>query len=79
MRICVIRIVSVRVEPLNEMTTDEGPCGDEETAREGFSDLTPDQFAAMFCDHMGGDVNQTVTRIEFEHTDIPVPEEASRG
>lgn len=78
-RICVIRIVSVRTESLNEMLTDERPYDNEEEAREGFPDLTGHQFVEMFCKHMKCDDGALVTRIEFEHTDLPVPEEAARG
>jgi hypothetical protein len=68
-RLGVIRVVSVRVQALNEMLTDERPFDDREEAREGFPEMSPEQFVAMFCQHMGGDSNQTVTRIEFEFTD----------
>lgn len=65
-RICQIRVVDVRREPLDyiEMAPDFG--GDE-CAKEGFPSLTGMQFAEMFCEHMGGDVDQEVTRIEFEY------------
>lgn len=33
--------------------------------REGFPDLDPDGFIAMFCKHMGCERDTTVTRIEF--------------
>ncbi len=56
-----ISIVSVRREPLNAITQ-------EDCAREGFPNFTPDQFVAMFCEHMGCDPETEVTRIEFEKT-----------
>lgn len=64
-RLGVLRIVSVRVEPLHKV----GDAGTdrEEAAREGFPDLDARGFVQMFCRHMGGDEEQTVTRIEFEH------------
>lgn len=73
-RLCVIRIVSVRTEPLDEMQggptcgrTDE--YGDAEAAREGFPDLGGAGFVAMFLGHMGGSPDQIVTRIEFEYVE----------
>jgi hypothetical protein len=58
-RLGAIRITSVRREPLNKMTK-------AECAREGFPNLTPNEFVAMFCEHMGCRPETKVTRIEFE-------------
>lgn len=63
-RLGVIRVVSVRVEPLSEVTMEPGG-----VIREGFPDMTPWNFVRMFCDHMGGEEIQPVTRIEFEYVD----------
>lgn len=71
-RLGVIRIVSVRVEPLVAITAHDG-VGCEETVREGFPDMVALAFVQMFIRHMGGTPGQHVTRIEFEHTDEPVP------
>lgn len=71
-RLGVIRVVSVGVERLGTMQAFPLTHGIGECAREGFPDLTPREFVEMFCRHMGGDVCQLVTRIEFEHTDLPV-------
>ena len=55
----VIKVTSVRREPLDAIT-------EEECAREGFPDLTPEQFVDMFCQankiRCSG---HKVTRIEF--------------
>lgn len=66
-RIGVIRIVSVRTEKLNAISQDD-------CAREGFPGMYPFDFVVMFRLHMGGDSDQIVTRIEFEH----VEKEASK-
>jgi len=66
-RLGVIRVVDVRVEPLH-LVGDAG--GDrEEAAREGFPELDARGFVEMFMRHMGGTPDQLVTRIEFEHFD----------
>jgi len=63
-RLGQIRVVDVRQEPLSAMTRDD-------VWAEGFNGKTstPDDFISMFCEHMGGDRNQIVTRIEFEYLD----------
>jgi len=62
----VIRVVSVRKEPLSKMLYDAA-YGAEEAAKEGFSGMTGHQFVAMFCEHMACEPRRRVTRIEFEH------------
>ena len=71
-RICQIRIVNVRREPLaNTFLNDELQFSQDhasnEAALEGFPEMQGREFADMFCDHMGGDESQEVTRIEFEY------------
>ena len=68
-RLGVIRVVSVRTEALSELLADERPYDEHEEAREGFPEMTADQFVSMFCKHMGGDEGQLVTRIEFEYVE----------
>lgn len=63
-RLGVIRVVSVRHESLGKVT-------DADTVREGFPGMGCLDFAEMFCRHMGGDLMQIVTRIEFEHVCSP--------
>jgi hypothetical protein len=43
-----------------------GVISQADVVREGFPEMTPEEFVAMFCKHMGGKPNQIVTRIEFE-------------
>ncbi len=61
-RLAKIRVVSVRIEPLNNISTDD-------CAREGFPDHTPETFVDMLQDHYNWKIrpNQLVNRIEFEY------------
>lgn len=73
-RLGVIRIVSVRVEPLDAVTWTPWETQREECAHEGFPEFKDWwQFVGMFLRHMGGAPDHLVTRIEFEFTDLPVP------
>lgn len=65
-RLGMIRVVSVRREKLEAMTLN-WPYGLEECRREGFPEMNPAQFVAMFCKtHKGVKPQTVVTRIEFE-------------
>jgi hypothetical protein len=64
-RIGVIRVISTRREPLDAITQ-------EDVVREGFPDLNPEEFIAVYCSCNGGDGSQSVNRIEFEHATILV-------
>lgn len=64
-RLGQIRVLSVTLEPLNVLFGTS--YGDAEAVREGFPHLRGEQFAAMFCEHMGCGTHTVVTRIEFEH------------
>lgn len=66
-RLGQIRVVDVRQEPLRCMHGTS--YGDAEATREGFPTMSGEQFAAMFCEHMGCSLDTVVTRIEFEHLD----------
>ena len=55
-----IEFVDVRREPLDAITP-------EDCAAEGFPDMSPDDFVAMFCDHMMHRPDWPVTRIEFKY------------
>ncbi|MFH2064965.1 MAG: ASCH domain-containing protein [Pseudomonadota bacterium] len=55
-----IRIISTRAEPLNVI--DQQDC-----IREGFPEMTPDEFVKMFCRHNSCDPDTEVNRIEFEY------------
>lgn len=39
----------------------------DQLVREGFPDMSRGRFIAMFCEHMGGERDQTVNRIEFRY------------
>lgn len=73
-RLGEIEIVSVRFEPLNRMSCHsefarkEIGYGKSEAIREGFPDLSGDEFVTMFCRHMSvRRPDQIITRIEFRH------------
>lgn len=61
-----IRFVRVTRERLDTID----PC---DCAREGFPDMTPAEFVAMYCKHNGGAPSQIVTRIQFEYVDEARP------
>lgn len=65
-RLARIRVVDVRREPLDSPYY--GQKGLLEARREGF-DFSWHKFVAMFCQHMGCEPDQIVTRIEFEYLD----------
>ena len=52
---------------LREIATKRIGYGRTETIREGFPEMSGDEFITMFCKHMGGRPDQFVTRIEFKH------------
>lgn len=61
-----IRVVSVEREPLSELHDyNLWP----EVTREGFPNLTTEEFITMFCEHNGCQPGDTVTRIEFSYVD----------
>ena len=66
-RICQIRVTDVRREKLSAMNILR--YGDKEARLEGFPEFSGSEFVRMFCDHMGGDRHQMVTRIEFEYVE----------
>lgn len=65
-RLGEIVVVSVQREKLCRMT-DEPDYGQTECCREGFPDMTPDQFVKMFCEHMNCSPETIVSRIEFKY------------
>jgi len=58
-RICRIWVFSNTQEKLNDITQDE-------VIREGFPNMTPDEFINMFCKHNKCKRDQVINRIEFE-------------
>ena len=59
----IIEVVSVGREQLNAITQ-------QEVVREGFPNMTPAEFVAMFCNgHRGCTPETIVTRIEYRYVD----------
>lgn len=75
-KICVIRVTDVRRETLRLMA-DDADYGKAEAVKEGFPDLGGYGFALMFCDHNGVEIDEDVTRIEFEYVDAMPKREAA--
>ncbi|MBL4800733.1 MAG: hypothetical protein JKY45_02495 [Emcibacter sp.] len=61
-RLCQIRVVSVRQEPLQAITQ-------EDVIKEGFPDWTPAEFIKMIVDNYGKHPSELINRIEFEYVD----------
>lgn len=59
-RICQIRVVSVRNEALRDITK-------EDCIKEGFPEMEPSDFSAMFALHNKCGLGAEITRIEFEY------------
>ena len=57
-----IRFTSVTLERLDTITR-------ADVRREGFGDMLPCEFVAMYCRANGGAPDQIVTRIAFEYLD----------
>jgi hypothetical protein len=62
-RICVIEIVDVCKQYVNDITL-------QECAREGFSGMTPTEFVGMFCRVNKCWPNTIVNRIEFKYVEV---------
>lgn len=61
--LCVIRVESVTYEPLHLITG-------ADLVREGFPDMTKNEFIDMFCkSHKGVDRMTMVTRIKFSYVE----------
>ena len=61
-RLCRIHVLSTRREPLFYVTV-------EDVRREGFPDMSSDEFIARFCGAMRCGPETEVNRIEFEYTE----------
>lgn len=70
-KLCVIRIKGKRPERLSRMI-DDMDYGREECIREGFPNLTPQEFVAMFRKANNCEAWQPINRIEFEYS-LPLP------
>lgn len=79
-RLTIVRVSSVRREPLNRMLKPYGwagyTYGVKEAVREGFREMSPAEFVAMFCRANRCDPSVDVTRIEFEYVDANIDEPA---
>lgn len=66
-RMGAVRVTVARRESLRRMT-DDPEYGAEECIREGFPEMTPQQFVEFFCaSHKGCTPDTTITRIAFEY------------
>lgn len=61
-RLGVIRVVSVRRERLTAVWKEKNA-----TAKEGFPEMSPMEFAEMFMIHMKCSLDTDITRIEYEY------------
>lgn len=61
-RLAEIVVEAVTLEPLDAITADD-------VAREGFPEMSPAEFVAMFCGNMGGKPDQMVRRIQFRYAE----------
>ncbi|WP_339862281.1 ASCH domain-containing protein [Paremcibacter congregatus] len=61
-RLCQIRVISIRWEPLERITQDD-------VIKEGFPDWTPVQFIQMLVEHYGAEPSKLINRIEFEYVE----------
>ncbi|KKN73192.1 hypothetical protein LCGC14_0403650 [marine sediment metagenome] len=59
-RIAVIKIVSTRPEPLDEITKND-------CIKEGFPEFEPSDFVRMICEHYKQDSKRVINRIEFKY------------
>lgn len=62
-RLAPLRCVSNEAVRLDTIDADD-------VAREGFPDMTPAEFVAMFCRHMKVTPETMIQRIEFEYLDV---------
>jgi len=62
------RWVSLRWEPLHRLT-DDPEYGRREMILEGFPNLNPTEFVAMYCDHNKCTPDKLVHRMEFEYVE----------
>lgn len=62
-RLAEVEVIDVRREALNLIDA-------ADVAREGFPGWTPEQFVQFFCDHMGVNPADLVTRIEWRYLKI---------
>ena len=67
-RICVIEVVAIRREPLNDLTKNPS-YGTIEVIAEGFPTITPEEFVEKLCIAIRIRPDNIITRIEFKYLD----------
>lgn len=70
-KLALIEVVSVTTEPLSAITK-------EDCAREGFPEMSPKEYIAMFCEHHGGHASDPVQRVEFKYLNWPPVEKGDQ-
>lgn len=65
-----IEVYSVMREPLNYLLTLSADEAKREVEREGFPNMTPQEFVAFFCKEMKCEPDTIITRIQFRY--LPV-------
>ena len=58
--LAMVRIISTKAEPLNIINQSD-------VIKEGFPNMTPQEFVQMLVNHYGVSPNATINRIEFEY------------
>lgn len=61
----IIKVIDIRKEPLNAITK-------EDCIKEGFPEMTPEQFVAFYAKHNKCPIDFEVTRIEFGYVSIQI-------
>ena len=77
-KICLIRIVSVRPEPLRFMLEDR-LYGQRECELEGFPDMSPEEYVSMRLKKHGVITDKICNRIYFEYLDEEVGNEIKKS
>jgi hypothetical protein len=72
-RLGEIEILHVSRQPLSVMR-DFSKWGQEEAKREGFPEMSGEEFVKFFCREMKCEPSKIITRIEFRKADYKTPE-----
>ena len=72
-KICELECISNTPEPLKDIFFRPRRSGSRRTevVREGFHEILPEEFVAMFVYHMHITPDTIVNRIEFKYVDVP--------
>src|SRR5690606_15137578 len=74
-----VELAVIEVEHLNRERVDTlfdpriYPDPRAEVAREGFPEMSPEEFVEMFCEHSRCEPSEEVTRIGFKYVDVELP------